>query len=97
MQLKVLATWIGGGLMVALGVVAVVALLLGACAVLAVVGNLMFRRMRRIYHLQALNYWLDRMDREGTHCVKIASQEVREKWVAERNQPAVKAALGETP
>lgn len=29
---------------------------------------LVFKRLRRAYHLTVIGYWLDRLEKEGTHC-----------------------------
>lgn len=49
--------WIGWSLVA--GLQAVAWLLSGF------VGNRLFRRLVRVYHLTVLGYWLDRLEREG--------------------------------
>lgn len=37
-------------------------------------GKHLFRRIRRVYHIAVIGYWLDRLEREGTHVFKKASE-----------------------
>lgn len=36
------------------------------------VGTEVLRRLRRIYHLSVIVYWLNRLEKEGTHCFQKA-------------------------
>ncbi len=31
-------------------------------------GNHVWKRLIRVYHLTVIYYWLDRLEKEGTHC-----------------------------
>lgn len=53
-----------------------------ACALLGAlsyatgfVGARVFIRLRRIYHLRVMGYWLDRLEREGSHVFEKATPE----------------------
>lgn len=51
----------------------VTTLILGAgYLVTGYIGTRVFKRVTRIYHLNVVAYWLDRLEREGTHTFKRA-------------------------
>ena len=38
-------------------------------------GHAVFKRMMRVYHLTVIWYWLDRLEKEGTHVFEKARKE----------------------
>lgn len=53
----IIVAWIG---------IAMLASLFGAALYATnLLGRHLFRRLRRVYHLTVLGYWLDRMERDG--------------------------------
>lgn len=58
---------IGSVVMAILGLLGAIAGLLLVSYVAAVVGQETFKRLRRVYHIAVIGYWLDRLEREGTH------------------------------
>lgn len=45
--------------------------------VTAYLGERVFKRITRIYHLTVIGYWLNRLEEEGTHVFQKASNEAR--------------------
>lgn len=43
-------------------------LCLGAYLLLEFIGKEIFTRMRRVYHLSSIAYWLNRYEKEGRKC-----------------------------
>ena len=60
-----IAYFLGYGLLwlFALGVIA-----FGAYLLLEFIGEEIFTRMRRVYHLSSIVYWLNRYEKEGRKC-----------------------------
>jgi len=53
-------------------------LVLGALwAITAYLGKEVWQRITRIYSLTVIIYWLDRLEKEGTHTFERARQEVK--------------------
>lgn len=48
-----------------IGLVVVAMVQLALWMMVAAVGREQFRKLRRVYHLQVLSYWLGRLEREG--------------------------------
>lgn len=63
----VTAQVIGSIVMVVLGLLGAIASLLAVSYVAGIVGQETFKRLRRVYHISVIGYWLDRLEREGTH------------------------------
>lgn len=61
-----------------LGVLVASAFLLGLIYLSSIVGREVWRRLRRIYHISVMKYWLERLETEGTHVFKKAEQEAKE-------------------
>lgn len=55
-------TMAAGGFLLAAGLLALAAILTGTA------GAWLFKRMRRTYQLATIWYWLDQLEKRGTHC-----------------------------
>lgn len=54
---------------------AILAILLGvALYITNLIGRHLFRRIRRVYHISVMWYWLDRLDREGKRTFQKAGE-----------------------
>jgi hypothetical protein len=69
---------LGACIMVAGGLLLASVLLYIGYKVLGVVGQLFFNRVVKVYHVSHLHYWMDRMEKEGTHCFQRSIDEVKE-------------------
>ena len=63
----VTAQIIGSIVMTVLGLLGAIAVLVAVSWVAGIVGHETFKRLRRVYHIAVIGYWLDRLEREGTH------------------------------
>lgn len=52
------------GWMIISAIIAVLWLISGMC------GVALYKRLRRVYHFTVIGYWLDRIEKEGTHCFR---------------------------
>jgi hypothetical protein len=68
-------TVVGVMVMAAAGLLLAAVLLLVAGALVGIVGAWLFKRLRRIYDLGVIVYWLDRLEKEGTHVFRKASEQ----------------------
>ena len=66
---------IGAITMVVFGFLGAIAALYLVAWAARIVGHETFKSLRRVYHLTVIGYWLDRLEREGTHVFKKASKE----------------------
>ncbi len=57
-----------------IGWAATTAVLAALYGLTGLLGKKVFCRITRIYHLHVVGYWLDRLEREGTHVFEKASQ-----------------------
>lgn len=53
---------------VVIGGLMVISLLVIVWWLLGWFGAYVFKRLRRVYHLTVIGYWLDRLEKEGSHC-----------------------------
>ena len=51
------------------------AVLLAAYLVAGMLGKQVWKRVTRVYHLTVIAYWLDRLEREGTHVFEKAKEQ----------------------
>ena len=65
---------IGAITMVVFGFLGAIAALCLVAWGAGIVGHKTFKSLRRVYHLTVIGYWLDRLEREGTHVFKKASK-----------------------
>lgn len=68
-------TVVGGMGMAAGGLLLATVLLLVAGALVGFVGAWLFKRLRRIYDLSVIVYWLDRLEKEGAHVFRKAGEQ----------------------
>lgn len=69
------ALWIGRIVMAAAGGVLALLLLGVAWWFTGILGAEVFKRVRRIYHLRVIGYWLDKLEKEGPRVFEKAQQE----------------------
>ena len=55
-------TTVAGGFVIACSLIYIFSVLLGKLC------NTLGFRLTRVYHLTVITYWLDRLEKEGTHC-----------------------------
>lgn len=68
---------IGSIVMVVLGLLGAVAALIAVWCIAGIVGQATFKRLRRVYHITVIGYWLDRLEREGTHTFQKAKKDTQ--------------------
>lgn len=68
MSLYEYAAITGAIVWVALGFLFAIVLLTGASWIAGLFGARLFKDLRRVYHLRVIGYWLDRLEKEGSHC-----------------------------
>ena len=69
------ALWIGRGVMVGAGGLVALAFLLAAWWLTGLLGADVFKRLRRIYSLQVIGYWLDRLEKQGQRIFREAEMQ----------------------
>jgi hypothetical protein len=61
--------------MVAAGFLSAALLLAAGGWLTGIAGAWVFMRVKRTYHLTVIWYWLDRLEKEGTHCFTKSTNE----------------------
>lgn len=60
-----------------IGWIVVTTLLLILWIATGILGKYVFKRLKRNYHLIVIAYWLDRLEKQGTHCFQKPDDEAQ--------------------